>query len=159
MKNYFEIFTLPANFALDEIALEKKYLEFQKTFHPDNSSSGDALKAIEINEAYKILADDFLRICYLLQLKGIDILNNEKAVKVDFATLEEQLELQEKISEIENKEEIEMLQKQLKLETKELIAIAVKLFEASDLALCAQKLIKCKYLKKSLEDLKIKKKK
>ncbi len=159
MKNYFEIFTLPENFTLDEILLEKKYLEFQKAFHPDNSSSGDALKAIEINEAYKILADDFLRICHLLQLKGIDILNDEKAVKVDFATLEEQLNLQEKISEIENKEEIEMLQKQLKLEVKELISTAAKLLEASDLELCAQKLIKCKYLKKSLEDLKIKKKK
>lgn len=159
MINYFEIFLFPTSFKLDEIALEKKYLEFQKTFHPDNSSSGDALKAIEINEAYKILSDDFLRICHLLQLSGIDILNDEKAVKIDFLTLEEQLELQEKISEIENKEEIAQLQKQLKLAAKELIASAVKLFESNDLVACAQKLIKCKYLKKSLEDLKLKKQK
>jgi hypothetical protein len=36
----------------------------------------------------------------------IDILNDEKAVKVDFATLEHVLELQEKIAAISDKNEI-----------------------------------------------------
>ncbi len=159
MKNYFEIFALPIDFSIDEIALEKKYLQFQNQFHPDKSGAGDISKSMEINEAYKILADDFLRACHLLQLKNIDILNDEKAVKVDFATLEEQLELQEKISEIVDKNEIENLQKDLKSQVKKLILQAAKIYEAFDFEDSAQVLIKVKYLKKSLEDLKIRKNK
>lgn len=159
MKNYFEIFSLAPSFSIDEIALEKKYLKFQTEFHPDKSGSDDISKSIEINEAYKILADDFLRMAHLLQLKNIDILNDEKALKVDFATLEEQLELQEKIFEIVDKDEIEKLQKELKLRVKQLILQAAEIYKALDFKASAQILIKAKYLKKSLEDLKIRKNK
>lgn len=159
MKNYFEIFSLPTSFSIDEIALEKKYLKFQTEFHPDKSGAGDIAKSMEINEAYKILADDFLRACHLLQLKNIDILNDEKAVKVDFATLEEQLELQEKISEIIENDEIEKLQKDLRLRVKQLILQAAEIYGTFDFNASAQVLIKVKYLKKSLEDLKIRKNK
>lgn len=159
MKNYFEAFSLPTDFSIDEIALEKKYLELQKQFHPDKSSSGDISKSMEINEAYKILSDDFLRISHLLQLKNIDILNDERAVKVDFSTLEEQLELQEKIFEISDKEEIEKLQKELRAKFKQLISQAADIYKSGDFKGSAQVLIKAKYLKKSLEDLKIRKNK
>ncbi len=158
MKNYFELFSLPVNFAVDSTDLEKKYLAFQTQFHPDKSSSNDILQSIAINEAYKILADDFLRACYLLSLKGIDIQHDEKAVKVDFATLERVLELQEKISEISDRNEIEDLKSRIASEIKLLISAAMKCFASDDLQLSAQILIKAKYLKKSLEDLKIRKK-
>jgi len=156
MKNYFEIFSLPQSFFIDETLLEKKYLEFQNQFHPDKSSSADISKSIEVNEGYKILSDDFLRACYILQLKGIDILHDEKAVKVDFATLEEQLELQEKISEMTDKNEMESLRKDLNSKVKALISQSM---EAQADEHSAQLLVKAKYLKKSLEDLKIRKNK
>jgi len=159
MKNYFEVFSLIPDFFIDEIALEKKYLKFQTEFHPDKSGSSDIAKSMEINEAYKILADDFLRLAHLLQLKDIDIINDEKAVKVDFSTLEEQLELQEKISEIVENNEIEKLQKDLRLRVKQLILQAAEIYGAFDFKASAQVLIKIKYLKKSLEDLKIRKNK
>jgi molecular chaperone HscB len=155
MKNFFEIFSLPQIFAIDISELEKKYLDFQREFHPDKSSSDDISKSISINCAYKILSDDFLRACYILQLKGIDILHDEKALKVDFATLEEAMELQEKISEIA-KDEIEPLRKELNSKVKLLISEAMK---SVDTQAMAQLLIKTKYLKKSLEDLKIRKQK
>ena len=112
-----------------------------------------------VNEAYKILADDFLRACYLLSLKGVDIRNDEKAVKVDMATLTRVLELQEKISEITDLDEIKNLQERLAAEIKFLIAAAAKCFETDEINLVAQCLVKAKYLKKSLEDLKIRRKK
>jgi molecular chaperone HscB len=159
MKNFFEIFNFPIQFKIDLDFLEKKYLEFQRQFHPDKSSVDDVSKSIEINEAYKILADDFLRACYLLELNGIDILRNEKAAKVDQATLERVLELQEIIFEIINKNEIKELEEKLNSEIKFLISAAAKCLESMDLELATQFLIKVKYLKKSLEDLKIRKKK
>ena len=155
MKNFFEIFSLPQIFAIDISELEKKYLDFQREFHPDKSSSDDISKSITVNEAYKVLSDDFLRACYILQLKGIDILHDEKAVKIDFSTLEEAMEMQEKISEI-SKDEIEPLRKELNSRVKLLISEAMQNFDTQEMA---QILIRTKYLKKSLEDLKIRKQK
>lgn len=159
MKNFFELFSLPQKFAIDLEDLEKKYLDFQNQFHPDRSSLDDVEKSILINEAYKILADDFLRACYLLSLKGIDIRNDEKALKIDQSTLEIALELQEKISEITDKNEMKELQEKLNIEVKFLIASFVKCLDNNDLEIAGQILVKAKYVKKSLEDLKIRKRK
>ena len=159
MKNHFTLFSLPEVFAINLAELEKKYLEFQQQFHPDKSGSDDISKSIDVNEAYKVLSDDFLRACHLLQLKNIDILHDEKALKVDFSTLEHILELQEKIAEISDKNEIENLRREINSEIKEIILQAAQMFEANEIELSAQILIKAKYLKKSLEDLKIRKKK
>jgi len=159
MKNFFELFLLPQKFAIDLEDLEKKYLDFQNQFHPDKSSLEDVEKSILINEAYKILADDFLRACYLLSLKGIDIRNDEKALKVDQSTLERVLELQERISEITDGNEIKELQEKLNIEVRFLIAAFVKCLDNNDLEIAGQILVKTKYVKKSLEDLKIRKRK
>jgi molecular chaperone HscB len=159
MKNFFELFSLPMKFDIDLDALEKKYFAFQQRFHPDKSSADDLSQSITINEAYKILSDDFSRACYLLKLNGVDILNDEKAVKVDFSTLERVLELQEKISEMVDKNEIESLRKELNAEFRELILLAMKALEGSEIGSSAQMMVKAKYLKKSLEDLKNRKQK
>lgn len=158
MKNFFELFLLPTDFAIDEVALEKNYLEFQNQFHPDKSSSEDISHSIEINQAYKILSDDFLRACHLLALKGIDLLNDEKAVKPEMAMLEEVLELQEKIEKISDKNEIETLRKKISSDVRQLILRAMSAYTASDLKASAQLLVRAKYLKKSQDDLKLKKK-
>jgi DnaJ-domain-containing protein 1 len=100
-----------------------------------------------------------LRACHLLQLKNVDILNDEKATNVDIATLQEVLDLQEKIFEISQEEEIRNLQNQLNLKIRLLLADFVKHFEASEIKEATQILIKVKYLKKSLQDLKIRKQK
>jgi molecular chaperone HscB len=159
MQNHFEKFQLTEKFQINLTDLEKKYFDLQNQFHPDVSGLEDIEESIAINEAYKILSDDFNRACYLLSLKGIDIKNNEKAVKPDFSTLEEVLELQEKITEISDKNEIETLRKKLNEEIKQLISKAMECFEALQTELSAQFLVKAKYLKKSLEDLKIRKQK
>jgi len=159
MKNYFQIFALEEKFSIDLVDLEKKYLEFQNQFHPDKSSSNDIEQSIQINESYKILADDFLRACYLLSLKGIDIRNDELAIRPDMATLEQVLELQEIIAEITDKSEIEGLRKKLNSEIKELITESMTLLEICEIKHSAQILVKAKYLKKSLEDLKTRKQK
>lgn len=155
--NHFEQFSLPEKFDIDLGELEKKYLELQNQFHPDNAGLDDVEKSISINEAYKTLSDDFNRACYLLSLKNIDIQNDEKAIKPDFVTLEMILELQEKISEISDLKEIETLRTNLDSEVKILIEEAMKIFAENKIEQSAQILVKAKYLKKSLQDLKIRK--
>ena len=63
MKNYYEI--LEVNPKASKEIIEKAYRVLAKKYHPDlytDDKQRDAEKKIkEINEAYKILSDDFLR--------------------------------------------------------------------------------------------------
>lgn len=153
MKNYFEIFNLPATFNINKPELESKHLMLQNQIHPDSSDLEDLESSITLNEAYKTLSDDFLRSCYILKLNDIDILKDEKAVNVDQSTLIEILELQETISESDN-EELEEIKSNLKSDILSLINCASDLISESSWNKAAQTLIKVKYLKKSLIDLK-----
>lgn len=156
MKNYFETFALTPRFEIDLDDLEKKYLEFQKEFHPDNASSADIEQSIAINEAYKILKNPLSRASYILQLNGIDLENDSNAPKPDMATLEEILELQEQVAEIAG-DEIENLKKELNLKIKMLLAETSQKLELQEFKQAAQILIKAKYFDKTLRDLKAKK--
>lgn len=155
IKNYFENFSFNVDFNIDLEELENKYLEFQKQFHPDNSSS-DVEKSISINEAYKVLKNPLQRASHILQLNGIDLENDSKAPKPDIETLEEILELQEKVAEI-TLEEKDSLKKYLISEIKSLLEKTAKALENKDFTKAAQILIRAKYFDKTLRDLKIRK--
>ena len=154
MKNYFELFNLAPKFTIDLNEIEKKYHQFQNEFHPDKADFNSIEQSILINEAYKILSDDFLRASHLLQLKNIDIENDENHIKPDISTLQEILDLQEKIFEINNLNEILVLKNNLNSQIKKLIDDFQNAFEANKFNEATQFLIKAKYLKKSLIDLK-----
>lgn len=153
MKNHFVIFSLSEIFALDLDALEKKYLEFQKQFHPDNSSSHDIDRSIAINEAYEILKNPLKRASHILQLNGIDIEDDSHAPRVDVATLTQVLEIREKVFE-NSAEENENLKKDLSKKIKSLINEAASSLENKDFSSAAQILIRAKYFDKTLWDLK-----
>ena len=161
MKNFFKLFNIEKKFAIDVNLLEQKYLELQIKFHPDSSSSDldQISKSMDINEGYKILNDDFLRGCHLLQLEKIDLINDNFAIKPDKSMLAEILELQEHISSLENKTIIENLIRQIKQTVNDLIIDFVRAYEDNQIKLSANYLLKAKYLKKAIEDLKIKKQK
>ncbi|MDX2082774.1 MAG: Fe-S protein assembly co-chaperone HscB [Rickettsiales bacterium] len=155
MKNYFAQFSFPIDFTVDEIELEKKYLEFQKQFHPDSASTRDIEQSIAINQAYQILKNPITRASHILQLNGIDLEDDSKALKPDLATLEEILELQEKVAEIKA-DEIAILQKNLKNKIEFLLQEVRAKLENKDFTKAAQILIKAKYFDKTLRDLKAK---
>ncbi len=156
MKNHFEIFALPVSFAINLDELEAKYLDFQKAFHPDNSSTADIEKSITVNEAYNILKNNLRRASYILQLNGIDLENDSAAPKVDSATLMEVLELREKIFE-SSAAEVESVKKDLSAKVKSLLSESAEKLESKDFKTAAQILIKAKYFDKTLQDLKRKK--
>jgi len=159
MSNFFILFDLEKKFAIDGNFLERKYLELQSKFHPDKSNQNHPDKSMEINEAFRILSDDFSRACYMLQLDGIDLVNDDRAINPDKSMLSEILELREHIETIENKNVIDNLLRHLKQTIEDLIADFARAYEDNQLQLSATFLLKAKYLKKALEDLKIKKQK
>ena len=158
MKNHFEIFSLPLLFEIDLDALEQKYLEFQKQFHPDRASTSDIEKSIAVNEAYAILKNPISRASHILQLHNIDLENDSAAPKADLATLQEILELQEEVEEIDISE-IKNLRKKLNQTIKILLEETVAQFENKDFKQAAQILMNAKYFDKTLRDLRAKKNK
>jgi len=104
-RNHFELFGLPARYAIDAPALDEAYRALQRTVHPDRHATADdasrrlALQAAaRVNEAYRTLADPVERASYLLSLRGIAAFDEtDTALDVDF--LERQLERRERASQ------------------------------------------------------------
>jgi molecular chaperone HscB len=113
--NYFELFSLPAQFSIDQTQLSATYRELQKQYHPDKSvmlSEREKLaamqKSTEINDAYQTLKNSCLRAQYLLRLAGHD-LALEKQTFQDSGFLIQQMEWREKITSftVDDEQEIE----------------------------------------------------
>ena len=104
-RNHFELFGLPARFALDAAALDDAYRALQRQVHPDrHAASDDASRrlslqaAARVNEAYRTLGDPVERARYLLSLRGVDAFD-ETDTTLDTGFLERQLERRERAAE------------------------------------------------------------
>ncbi len=80
--DYFAVFGLPAVFAQDPTELERRYLDLQRSAHPDRHAHLDAAgrraaveAAARINEAYRHLKDPLTRSTHLLALRGVEVLS------------------------------------------------------------------------------------
>jgi len=76
----FAILGVPARFDIDLAAVEKTHRELSRALHPDKyvsagpSERRDALsKAIEVNEAWRVLRDPIARAQALLALRGVTV--------------------------------------------------------------------------------------
>ncbi len=79
-QNHFELFGLPARFAVDMTALDAAYRELQSRVHPDKFAQGSDTErrvamqwATRANEAYTTLKSPLMRARYLCELAGIDL--------------------------------------------------------------------------------------
>ena len=78
-QNHFELFGLPARFAVEVSVLEARYHELQREVHPDRfAAAPDAERrvsmqlATRVNEAYQTLKSPLRRAVYILRLRGVD---------------------------------------------------------------------------------------
>jgi molecular chaperone HscB len=92
---------LPRRFELDQAELDQRYRELQKALHPDRFTSAPASerrmslsRAVEVNEAYRVLRDELKRAEALLKLAGGGA---ESAADPEF--LMEMMELREALGE------------------------------------------------------------
>ncbi|HEY3597255.1 MAG TPA: Fe-S protein assembly co-chaperone HscB [Paraburkholderia sp.] len=103
--SHFDLFHLPAQFALDAHALDDAYRTVQAQVHPDRfAAAGEAQKRIAMqwatrtNEAYQTLRDPLKRATYLLSLRGIDV-GAENNTAMEPAFLMQQMEWRESIED------------------------------------------------------------
>ena len=102
-KNYFQLFDLPVQFALDQAHLGARYRHLQGELHPDryaSASDHEQRVAVQysalVNEAYATLRKPLGRALYLLELAGM---SREEIAgqQIDGGFLIEQMELREKL--------------------------------------------------------------
>lgn len=79
-RNHFELFGLPARFAVPMESVERTYREIQGRVHPDRfADATDAERraamqwSTRVNEAYETLREPLKRARYLLTLRGVDL--------------------------------------------------------------------------------------
>ena len=111
--NYFELFALNRSFEIDLIQLKSRYLELQRTVHPDkfaNASVRERLmsvqKAAQINDAFNVLKAIDTRAQYLLELSGIELAHETQTLK-DPIFLMQQMELREALEDITSEDDPE----------------------------------------------------
>ena len=121
-KNYFEIFGLPVDFAVDQGILADRFLDLQKQVHPDRFAAGtDQEKRLAmqwatlVNTANETLRAPLPRAIYLLALSGIELEDNP-TLPPEF--LMDQIDLREQLESIEegasNLDELGSFRKKMK---------------------------------------------
>jgi len=110
-QNYFELFSLPQQYALERAELDTRYRDLQRTVHPDRyASAGDRERrlsmqqATHINEAYQVLKDPLRRGRYLLELRG-HALEDQQTTHQDTEFLMQQIELREALGDIRRQDD------------------------------------------------------
>ena len=105
MQNHFDLFQLPATFALDANALDAAYRDVQGQVHPDRFvNATDAEKRVAMqwatraNEAYQTLKNPQQRARYLCELHGVD-LETESNTAMPMAFLMQQMEWREELDD------------------------------------------------------------
>jgi molecular chaperone HscB len=103
--DYFTLFDLPQQFAVDNAALSSAYRILQKQYHPDRHASASdqeqrmALQyAAYINEGLEVLRSSVKRAIYLLGLADIEFKSDNLATDPEF--LMQQIEWREELSEL-----------------------------------------------------------
>jgi molecular chaperone HscB len=115
-KNYFALFGLPVQFEIDFGELQSNYRKIQSEVHPDKfvtASPAERLQSMQTatlaNEAFQTLKHPTARARYLLQLQGIETLEDSNtAMPPDF--LMTQMEWREAIEEAQFAKDIPALE-------------------------------------------------
>lgn len=110
--DYFQLFDLPRGFDLDVAALQPRYRELQRQFHPDRFASESAdvqrvavQRAADINAGFSVLKDPVQRARHLLELAGHPV-HVESTTVSDTDFLMAQMELREQLDEAETLEQM-----------------------------------------------------
>jgi molecular chaperone HscB len=161
-KNHFELLDLPTQFEVDFNLLDQHYRQLQNEVHPDRFVTAPANErmqsmqvATQANEAYQTLKNTTARARYLLQLKGIETLEESNtAMPADFLML--QMEWRETIDDsISNKDvnALDCLLTEIKQNAKQLATQLQQCFDDKAYALASELVRKLSFIDKITIDI------
>ena len=106
--DYFEVFGLPRKLQVDLDALQRRFYELSRRYHPDFHQGGDATAQAQVleasalvNRAYRALRDPVARVEYVIALEEGREVREETSARptAPMDLLEEMLEVQEALEE------------------------------------------------------------
>jgi len=161
-ENHFQIFRVPARFAVDLEALETRYHELQREVHPDRFAAASEAEqrvsmqlATRVNEAYQTLKSPLRRAGYLLQLHGVDP-EFETNTSMPGEFLADQMERRERLEKAAaagDWEQLIALSSDLRLEQDALFARIERQLEDRNWTEAAATLRQLKFLEKFGEEM------
>ncbi|WP_354625058.1 co-chaperone HscB [Psychromonas sp. MME2] len=161
--NYFELFSLPVAFQIDQARLSEIYRELQKQAHPDKFAMHDdaqRLRAMqqstEINDAYQTLKNSCLRAQYMLSLVGVDMAMEQKTLQ-DTTFLMQQMEWRERIADFtdQDEDEIDLFAIQIKRQVASLESLIAEQLQNKNFQAAADSVRKLKFMSKLQTELEL----
>jgi len=161
-QNYFQLFDLPLQFAVDLTRLGARYRQLQGELHPDRYASAPDYEqrvAVQysalVNEAYATLRKPLPRALYLLQLA--DMSQEEiSSQQIDGGFLIEQMELREKLEAMDGLVDpdpvLEHLVNEIGGDIKVHQGEFAQAYAAQELPAAAAACVKMQYLEKLLQE-------
>lgn len=161
LEHYFKLLDLPEQYAVDKVQLKNKYLEMQIKFHPDKAIDEKQKrefleKSMKLNEAEKILKDDYLRAEYMLKLAGAEFNDHTLRDAISTDELEEIMEIHEIV---ESTEDFHTLQKIMNLKLQEKEKMVDKLgnfFDQNNITKALDLTVRLKYLTNLVRNIELK---
>ncbi|KAM7355779.1 iron-sulfur cluster co-chaperone protein HscB-like protein, mitochondrial [Cochliomyia hominivorax] len=149
--NYFDLLDFPQKFDLEAQALTKRFRQLQTVVHPDkfsNKTSREQTNSADwsslINKAYKTLSVPLERGQYLLELKGLQIPQDNSALNKEF--LMEMMERNEEVDEAKTKNQLDDINERLTQELQEKVELLSKAFADNSLENAISIMVEMKYL-------------
>ena len=107
-QDYFSLFQIADDFWIDTKQLKTQYLALQQSHHPDNyagASDADQREAVQktayLNQGHDTLTSPLKRAIYMLERRGVSF-EADSQTHTDIAFLTEQLELREKLEQLDS---------------------------------------------------------
>ena len=161
-RNYFELLSLPTQFEIDATLLDQHYRKLQSEVHPDRfvtASANERMQSMQVatqaNEAYQTLKNTTARARYLLQLNGIETLEESNtSMPADFLML--QMEWREAIDDANTAKDVsalEALLDEIKQMTKALSQNLNSQFAEKSYSLASESVRKLSFIDKISSDI------
>jgi molecular chaperone HscB len=162
MENHFDLFQMPARFAIDVAQLDAAYRELQGRVHPDKfAAASDPEKRVAMqwatraNEAYKTLKSPLRRAAYLCELHGID-LGIESNTAMPPVFLMQQMEWREALDEARSTRDmaqLEALEQSLNAVRREMTERIGELLDQSQFVQAGQRVRELMFVEKFGEEV------
>lgn len=160
--NPFAVLGIPERFDLDLAAAEKQHRELSRALHPDRFAAAGASerqaalgKAVEVNEAWRVVRDPIRRAEALLALNGVDV-KEENAPKTDTEFLVEMLEQREALDDAKRAKDLEAvhaLARGIEAKSKAVESVLTEGFAREDYAALPGKVGELRYFRRFLDEV------
>lgn len=138
--NHFNVFDIQPSIILNREILESRYIKKQIEFFNDEP------KQNQINQSYKLLCNDIMRLEHIFELNNLRLSNH-----IDQANLIEFYELNEEIESLGSKSKTQKISK-IKLQVKNLLIEIDNVFLILDTQIINDLMVKIKYLNRIIEN-------